>query len=82
MFSIGFEITVDIGTKILDVFLDLSLNIYCPYCKPNSETNFNKNNSDNSKNICNMIEKRLCKLSKNEEVFNKLRILSKCIKQK
>ena len=36
MSSIGFEITIDTGTEIFDFSLDLPLNTYCPYGKPNS----------------------------------------------
>ena len=80
MSSIGFEITIDIGntsTEFLDISLDLLLNTYCPYRKPNSKTNYINNNSNHPKNIRNnipkMIEKRLCKLSKNEEVFSNIK---------
>ena len=43
MSSIGFENTIDIGntsTEFLDVSLDLSLNTYSPYRKPNSKTSY------------------------------------------
>ena len=75
MSSISFELTIDIGntsTEFLGVSLDLSLNIYSPYRKPNSKTSYINNNSNKNirNNIPKMIEKRLCKLSKNEEVFN------------
>ena len=65
-----FEITIDIGntsTEFLDVSLDQSLNTYCPYCKPNSKTNYINNNSNHPKSIRNniqkMVEKRLLKLT-------------------
>ena len=50
MSFISFEITIDIGntsTKFLDITLDLLLNTYCPYRKPNSKTNCINKNSNN-----------------------------------
>ena len=65
------------GLIVFDITLDLLLNTYCPYRKPYSKTNNINNNSNNPKNIHNiiqkMIEKRLCKLSKNEEVFSNIK---------
>ena len=81
MSSTSFEITTDIGntsTEFLDISLDLLLKTFCPFRKPNFKTNYiNNNNSNHPKNIRNnvpkMIAKRLCKLSKNEEVFSNIK---------
>jgi len=75
--NIGFEITIDIGsttTDFLDVHLDLALNNYQPYHKPNSKTIYINNGSNHPKrireNIPIMIEKRISGLTKNIESFN------------
>ena len=82
MSSIGFEITIDNGytsTEFLDVSLNLSLNTCCFYRKPNFKTNYINKNSNHPKKIrkkmSKFIEKRLCKLSKSEEVFNNIKYL-------
>ena len=76
MFSTVFEITIDIGntsTEFIDVSLDL--NNFCLFRKPNSKAYYiNYNHSKNVRNtIPKMIEKKLFKLFKNEEVFKNIK---------
>ena len=74
--KLGFKITIDIGTtkcNFLDISLDTSNNIFKPYQKENSNIIYVNNYSNHppiiKKNLPQMIEKRLNRLSKNEEIF-------------
>ena len=73
----GFKITVEIGLKraeFLDVVLDLNLNSYRPFRKPNSETIYMSKDSNHpryiKKQIPAMVNKRLNLLSKNKSDFD------------
>ena len=75
--DIGFKITIDVGTTVcnfLDTTLNLTNNIYKPYRKENSEVRYINNKSNHPKvikrNLPAMIERRINKLSKNEQIFN------------
>ena len=53
--QIGFDIVIDIGNttlNFLDISLNLSLNTYCLFTKPNSKTTYINNGSDYPKIIC------------------------------
>ena len=78
MAQIGFDIVIDIGSttsNFLDISLNLTLNNYCPFTKPNAKIIYINNGSDHPKiirkNIPIMIESRLCKLSKNKELYKR-----------
>ena len=75
--DIGFKITIDVGSTIcnfLDTTLDMTNNLYKPYRKENSEVRYINNKSNHpkiiKKNLPAMIERRINKLSKNEQIFN------------
>ena len=78
--EIGFKITIDIGkirTNFLDVSLDLYHDSYMPYCKPNSNLSYINYKSNHprhiKKELPKMIEKRLISLSKDKQVFDKIK---------
>ena len=75
--DIGFKITIDVGSTIcnfLDTTLDMTNNLYKPYRKENSEVRYINNKSNHpkiiKKNLPAMIERRINRLSKNEQIFN------------
>ena len=80
MSKIGFEITIDIGnttSNFLDISLNLTLNTYWPFTKPNAKTTYINNGSNHPKiirkNLPLMIENRLRKLSKCKESFDNVK---------
>ena len=73
----GLKITIEANLKsvdFLDVNLNLELEIYKPYMKPNDKPIYVDRNSNHPpsilKNIPESINNRLSKISANEEVFN------------
>ena len=73
----GFGITIESGLKrveFLDVVLDLGIDSYRPYRKPNSETVYMSKQSNHpkyvKKQIPTMVNKRLNNLSKHESEFD------------
>ena len=74
----GLKITVDANLKIVH-FLDITMNLnnftYYPFRKPNDNPLYIHKNSNHPKqiikNLPEMINRRLCDISCNEEVFNK-----------
>ena len=73
----GLKITIEANLKsvnFLDVNLNLELEIYKPYMKPNDKPIYVDRNSNHPpsilKNIPESIKNRLSKISANEEVFN------------
>ena len=77
MKSLGFDITIESGfdnVDFLDVNLNLKLDIFNPYKKPDSKLMYVNRLSNHppsvTKSIPNMVIQRICRLSKNEEIFN------------
>ena len=74
--DIGFKITIETGlkrTEFLDVKLDLCLDTFSPYRKPNNTTTYVSSKSNHPpsilKSIPDMVNQRLCRLSKNETAY-------------
>ena len=74
--DIGFKITIETGlkrTEFLDVKLDLCLDTFSPYRKPNNTTTYVNSKSNHPpsilKSIPDMVNQRLCRLSKNETAY-------------
>ena len=77
MKTIGFDITIESGahtTDFLDVALDLQLNTFHPFKKPNSKTLYVNRHSNHpphiTKAIPRMVHQRLCRLSKDLAAFS------------
>ena len=73
MSQIGFDIVIDIGSttsNFVDISLNLTLNNYCLFTKPNAKIIYINNGSNHPKitrkNIPLMVKNRLIKLSKNK----------------
>ena len=73
----GLSITIEANHKVvnfLDVNLDLNTGIYKPYMKPNDSPVYVDKNSNHPpsiiRNIPAAVNKRLCKISANENVFS------------
>ena len=80
MKELGFKITLDVGstrTDFLDVSLDLANDSFRPFRKPNGRLSYIHQDSNHpahiKKTLPIMIEKRLCRLSKNQQVFDETR---------
>ena len=74
---LGFGITIESGllcTDFLDVSLNLKLDSYNPYKKPNSKLRYVNKNSNHppnvTKSIPKMVVQRLCRLSKDKATFD------------
>lgn len=73
----GLNITIDANVKnvnFLDINLDLSTNTYKPYMKPNDRPTYVHRSSNHPRgileNIPKSVNKRLSKISANEDIFN------------
>ena len=78
--SIGFRITIETGiarTDFLDVMLDLDRNEYEPYRKRNAKTTYIDSGSNHpqyiKKALPKMVHDRICRLSKNEAIYERAR---------
>ena len=76
--SYGLKLEVKTNLSVvdyLDITLDLNTGLYAPYMKPNDVKNYVHKMSNHPpaviKNIPKNINDRLCKLSSNEEIFNR-----------
>ena len=74
--KMGFKITIESGlsaTDFLDVYLDLGLDTFTPYRKPNSKTKYVCRSSNHPRHILDaipaMVHGRLCRLSKDEDAY-------------
>jgi hypothetical protein len=77
MKDLGFSITIESGavsTEFLDVTLNLRLNTFHPFKKPNSKTTYVHRHSNHpphvTRAIPKMVQHRLCRLSKNKAAFD------------
>jgi hypothetical protein len=73
----GFSITIEVNIKVvnfLDITLDLRTGLYMPFMKPNNCPIYINKNSNHpqsiTRNIPEAVNRRLCSISANENVFN------------